>query len=39
VAATYAFDDDKRMKNRLLHHFRVQDGRFAYVSPVDLSGA
>ncbi|MFF6783761.1 ABC transporter substrate-binding protein [Streptomyces sp. NPDC012510] len=39
VAATYAFNSDKWMRNGLLHHFRVQDGRFAYVAPVDTSGA
>ncbi|GAA3804359.1 bifunctional serine/threonine-protein kinase/ABC transporter substrate-binding protein [Streptomyces phyllanthi] len=39
VAATYAFDDDKRAKNQVLHHFRVQGGRFAYAGAVDISGA
>ncbi|WP_371572837.1 bifunctional serine/threonine-protein kinase/ABC transporter substrate-binding protein [Streptomyces sp. NBC_01314] len=39
VAATYAFDDQKRTKKRLLHQFRVQDGRFAYVGVLDVTGS
>ena len=38
VAATYAFDDRKRMKQQLLHQYRVQNGRFAYVGVLDLTG-
>ncbi|KFF98646.1 serine/threonine protein kinase [Streptomyces scabiei] len=38
VAATYAFDDQKRMKQQLLHQYRVQNGRFAYVGVLDVTG-
>ncbi|WP_405535825.1 bifunctional serine/threonine-protein kinase/ABC transporter substrate-binding protein [Streptomyces sp. NBC_00075] len=38
VAATYAFDDQKRMKQQLLHQYRVQNGRFAYAGARDLTG-
>ncbi|MCX4564182.1 bifunctional serine/threonine-protein kinase/ABC transporter substrate-binding protein [Streptomyces sp. 2-1] len=38
VAATYAFDDQKRMKQQLLHQYRVQNGRFAYTGVLDVSG-
>ncbi|MFJ9539787.1 bifunctional serine/threonine-protein kinase/ABC transporter substrate-binding protein [Streptomyces sp. NPDC101225] len=37
VAATYAFDKDKQMAKKRVHHLRVQDGRFAYVGALDLS--
>ncbi|MFF3376035.1 bifunctional serine/threonine-protein kinase/ABC transporter substrate-binding protein [Streptomyces sp. NPDC002680] len=39
VAATYAFDDRKRMKQRLMHQYRVQNSRFAYVGVLDLTGS
>ncbi|GAA3903250.1 hypothetical protein GCM10023084_64680 [Streptomyces lacrimifluminis] len=39
VAATYAFDEKKRMKQQLLHQFRVQNGRFAYAGVQDITGS
>ncbi|WNZ06631.1 bifunctional serine/threonine-protein kinase/ABC transporter substrate-binding protein [Streptomyces sp. 11x1] len=38
VAATYAFDDRKRMKRQVLHRYRVQNGQFAYVGAMDVTG-
>ncbi|MFI1488768.1 bifunctional serine/threonine-protein kinase/ABC transporter substrate-binding protein [Streptomyces sp. NPDC020747] len=38
VAATYAFDEEKRMKQPQLHQLRVQNGRFAYVGVQDMTG-
>ncbi|MFD9003221.1 bifunctional serine/threonine-protein kinase/ABC transporter substrate-binding protein [Streptomyces sp. NPDC059582] len=38
VAGTYAFDEDKQLKARQLHRFRVTDGRFAYGGALDISG-
>ncbi|MGI3226768.1 bifunctional serine/threonine-protein kinase/ABC transporter substrate-binding protein [Streptomyces sp. GTA36] len=38
VAATYAFDDQKRMKQQRLHQYRVHNGRFAYRGVLDVTG-
>ncbi|MFI6251681.1 bifunctional serine/threonine-protein kinase/ABC transporter substrate-binding protein [Streptomyces sp. NPDC051016] len=38
VARTYAFDDQKRVKQHLLHRYRVQNGRFAYQGVLDITG-
>ncbi|MEU8869137.1 bifunctional serine/threonine-protein kinase/ABC transporter substrate-binding protein [Streptomyces umbrinus] len=38
VAATYAFDDQKRMKQQRLHQYRVHNGRFTYRGVLDVTG-
>ncbi|MGW3952119.1 bifunctional serine/threonine-protein kinase/ABC transporter substrate-binding protein [Streptomyces sp. NPDC004752] len=39
VAATYAFNDSRRVEPREVHHYRVAHGRFGYVGPMGIPGA
>lgn len=39
VVGTYAFDDQKRMKRRVLHRYRVKSGRFVYAGAMDVTDA